>query len=141
MFKRPSRRLIAGTFQAPLRGPFEPAELSATAIPKHVPPRRFSRSRPPRSAWTDPSKRELSFLTCDALWRPLVEISASMGIGLPGRVIIFRDMVVWLPCSWMRSLMDLRAPFVLLLLIILPMPSSPPAGANTGNARSNEGAG
>jgi hypothetical protein len=36
MFKRPSRRLIAGTFQAPLRGPFEPAELSATAIPKHV---------------------------------------------------------------------------------------------------------
>jgi hypothetical protein len=36
MFKQPSRRLIAGTFQAPLRGPFEPAELSATAIPKHV---------------------------------------------------------------------------------------------------------
>jgi hypothetical protein len=68
-----------------------------------------------------------------------------MGIGLPGelpsRVMIFRDMVVWLPCSWMRSLMDLRAPFVLLLLIILPMPSSPPAGANTGKDRSNEGAG
>jgi hypothetical protein len=36
MIRRPSRRLIAGTFQAPPREPFEPAELTAAAIPKHV---------------------------------------------------------------------------------------------------------